>query len=186
MSCCRLESERLLLRPPVAGDIARIVALIGDYDVAKNLSTVPHPYSEEDAKNFLAKQVESRARGQSHVFAIVPKSEGAQIGSCGVHLKEDGIFEFGYWLGKPFWGQGYASEAARRLVGFAFRDLDAPVLRAGWFHDNPASGRVLEKLGAVPAGVEHRDCLARGHAVYCHMVVLDREFFGRKQRKPEL
>jgi RimJ/RimL family protein N-acetyltransferase len=178
-----LETERLLLRPPEAGDTPRIVTLIGDYDIAKNLSTAPHPYGEEDAKNFLARQEEGRARGQSHVFAIVPRDEGALIGSCGLHLKDDGVFEIGYWLGKPYWGQGYASEAARRLAGFGFHDLDAPVLRAGYFHDNPASGRVLEKLGAVPAGVEHRDCLARGHAVYCHMVVLDRKHFGRKQRR---
>lgn len=182
MPCCRLETERLLLRPPEAGDVARIVPLIGDYAVAKNLSRVPHPYAEEDAKTFLAKADEERALGQSHVFAIVPKSEGALVGTCGLHLKDDGVFEFGYWLGQPYWGKGYASEAAKRLVAFAFHDLDVSILRAGYYHDNPVSGRVLAKLGCVTAGVEHRDCLARGHAVYCHMVVLDRENFGR--RKP--
>ncbi|MGB8366129.1 MAG: GNAT family N-acetyltransferase [Rhizomicrobium sp.] len=184
MSCCRLETERLLLRPPEAGDIARIVPLLGDYAVARNLSRVPHPYGAEDAQSFISRAAEERALGQTHVFAIVPKSDGALAGTCGLHLKDDGVFEFGYWLGQPYWGRGLASEAARRLAAFAFHDLDAPTLRAGWFHDNPASGHVLDKLGAVPAGVEHRDCLARGHAVYCHMVVLDRENFRRRQRKP--
>jgi len=178
-----LQTERLLLRPPEAGDTARIVTLLGDYDVAKNLSSAPHPYTESDAHIFLTKSRESRACGEAHVFAIVPRDENALIGTCGLHLKEGGIFEFGYWLGKPYWGNGFATEAVRRMAVFAFHDLDAPLLRAGFFHDNPASGRVLEKLGTVSAGVEHRDCLARGHAVYCHMVVLDRENFGRKLRK---
>ena len=102
------------------------------------------------------------------------------LGSCGLHLK-DGRFELGYWLGKPFWGQGYATEAAKKLVSFAFHDLKATSLWAGWYHDNPASGRVLEKLGCRPDGVEPRHSLARGHAVYCHMVALTREQFGRKR-----
>jgi len=64
----------------------------------------------------------------------------------GSHL-DDGTFEFGYWLGKPYWKQGYATEAARRLVAFAFDDMKADYVWAGWFHDNPRSGNVLAKLG---------------------------------------
>jgi ribosomal-protein-alanine N-acetyltransferase len=181
VSCCRLETERLLLRPQDAHDIPRIVPLLNDFDVAKNLSRVPHPYTEASAEEFLARGVEDRARGEAYPFTLTLKTDGAPIGGCGLRLKDGGVFELGYWLGRPFWGRGYASEAARRVAGFAFRELDAPVLRASYFHDNPASGRVLEKLGAVPAGTEHIDCLARGHAVYCHKVVLDRENFGRKR-----
>jgi len=181
MSCCRLETERLLLRPLEASDISRLVPLIGDYEVAKNLSRVPYPYSEDQAREFLEKAALERARGESYAFAATLKTDGVLIGGCGVHLKDDGMFEIGYWLGKPYWGRGYASEAARRLAGFAFAELKAPVLKARYFHDNPASGHVLKKLGAVPAGAEHVDCLARGHAVYCHKVVVDRENFGRRR-----
>ena len=181
MSCCRLETERLLLRPQGADDIPAIVSLLNDYDVAKNLSSVSHPYTEEDAKGFLTRATEDRARGQAYPFAVTLRAGGTLIGGCGLRLKDDGVFEIGYWLGRPYWGQGYASEAARRVAGFAFRELKAPTLRALWFHDNPASGHVLEKLGCVPAGVEHTDCLARGHAVYTHRVVLDRENFGRNR-----
>ena len=183
MSCCRLETERLLLRPQGADDIPAIVSLLNDFDVAKNLATVPHPYTEEHAHAFLARGADDRARGQAYPFALFLKANGALIGGCGLRLKDDGVFEMGYWLGRPFWGQGYASEAARRVAGFAFHNLDAPTLRASYFHDNPASGHVLEKLGCVPAGVEHIDCLARGHAVYSHRVVLDRENFGRNREK---
>lgn len=183
MSCCRLETERLLLRPQGADDFPAVVALLNDFDVAKNLARVPHPYTEEDARAFLAKGAEDRARGQSYPFTLLQKSDGALIGGCGLRLQDDGIFELGYWLGRPFWGKGFASEAARRVAAFAFHELKAPTLKAGYFHDNPASGHVLEKLGCVPAGVEHRDCVARGHAVYCHKVVLDRENFGRNREK---
>ncbi len=71
-------------------------------------------------------------------------------GCCGLHLRESGLFELGYWLGRPFWGHGYATEAARKLAGFAFSRLKATQLTAGYFHDNPASGRVLEKVGFAP------------------------------------
>ena len=182
MSCCILESERLLLRPPHAADIPAMLPLIGEWDVAKNLGRVPHPYTLKDAEEFLVRSAESRARGTDYGFSILRKTDGAFAGACGVHLREGGRFEIGYWLGRPFWKQGYATEAARRLASFAFRDLKIERLLAGWYHDNPASGRVLEKIGCVPAGAEQRDCLARGHAVYCHVVSLDAADFARQKK----
>jgi ribosomal-protein-alanine N-acetyltransferase len=181
MSCSRLETERLLLRPQEAGDIGSLVPLLNDFEVAKNLANVPHPYAVEDAEAFIARGTEHRAKGQGYPFALVAKADMGLVGGCGLRLQDDGYFELGYWIGRPFWGRGYASEAARRVAGFAFHQLKAITINAGWFHDNPASGRVLAKLGAVPAGTDHRNCLARGHAVYCYKVVLDRENFGRKR-----
>ena len=181
MPCSRLETERLLLRPQEAADISSLVPLLNDFEVAKNLASVPHPYTEEDARGFLARGANDRATGVAYPFALVTKGANALIGGCGLRLRDNGIFEIGYWIGRPYWGQGYASEAARRVAAFAFGELKAETLSAGWFHDNPASGRVLEKLGAVPAGVDHRDSVARGHAVYCYKVVLDRENFGRNR-----
>jgi RimJ/RimL family protein N-acetyltransferase len=170
----------LLLRPPEPRDIPAIVTWIGDWDVAKNLSKCPHPYGEEDAREFLLRCAEGRAKGSDFGFAIARTADGRYLGQIGLHLK-DGTFEIGYWLGKPFWGFGYASEAARRIALFAFRDLKADSVWAGWFHDNPASGRVLEKLGCRPNGQEPRGCLARGHDVLCNLVILSREdFFARR------
>jgi RimJ/RimL family protein N-acetyltransferase len=180
-----LESDRLLLRPPHAADISSLVPLIGDWDVAKNLSRVPHPYAQKDAQDYLVRAADSRARGTDYGFAILRKWDGVFVGSCGVHLRVGGHFELGYWLGKPFWGHGYATEAARRLASFAFRDLKVDKLVAGWFHDNPASGHVLEKIGFVPSGWEERDCVARGHAVYCHVVSLSAADFARQRKAAE-
>jgi [ribosomal protein S5]-alanine N-acetyltransferase len=181
MSCCELESERLILRAPRAGDVAAMVSLANDWDVAKNLGRLPHPYSAEDAMAFLANAMQGRARGDNFNFAIQRKVDGAYLGGCGLHLRESGNFEFGYWLGKPFWKQGYATEAARRLASHAFRELKIERLVAGWYHDNPASGHVLAKLGCQPSGAEQRNCLARGHTVYCHIVTLTREAFAQRK-----
>jgi RimJ/RimL family protein N-acetyltransferase len=177
----RLESDRLVLRPPEFADIPALVPLIDDFDVAKNLSRVPYPYSEADAQAYIAHATETRAAGTDFSFAIIRRLDGTYVGNCGVHKRETG-FEFGYWLGKPFWGRGYATEAARRIVQFAFDELKVQSLVAGWFHDNPASGRVLAKLGCTPDGTGQRDCLARGHAVYCQNVKLEREGFEKAGR----
>jgi len=175
-----LESERLLLRPPEFRDMGAITSWVGDYDVAKNLARVPHPYCEEDARNFVAYAAEARAKGEEFVFAVTRKSDGVFIGCTTLRLKA-GRHRLGYWFGKPFWGNGYATEAAGRVVRYAFLTLKAADVGAGWFHDNPASGRVLEKLGFRHDGAGPEDCLARGHAVYCHQAALTALDF--RQRK---
>jgi len=112
---CILETGRLLLRPPERRDIPAIVPLANDFDVAKNLSTLPHPYTVADGENFVAMSNEKREAGTDFNFAIVRKSDGAYMGGIGLHTK-DGDFEFGYWLGKIYWREGYATEAAQRVI----------------------------------------------------------------------
>jgi RimJ/RimL family protein N-acetyltransferase len=169
---CVLESERLILRPPRPSDVHSITAWLGDFDVARMTSRVPHPYGENDAEEFVA-------QGLPHRFVILRKSDEVFLGMTGLHIEDDG--EFGYWLGKPFWGQGYATEAAYRLVQYGFDILGMESLHAGWFYDNPASGHVLAKLGARHNGSQMRDCRARGMKVLCHDMRLTRADFLRKQ-----
>lgn len=178
--CLSLESERLLLRPPGRRDIPAIVPMANDYDVAKNLSKMPHPYSAQDAEWFVSNCEEKRAAGTDFTFVIARKSDGAVMGCIGLHL-DNGTFEFGYWLGKPYWKNGYATEAARRLVAFAFDDMQADYVWAGWFHDNPRSGNVLAKVGLLPRSFEPRHCLARGMDIGCNITILRREaYVGRR------
>lgn len=175
-----LESERLLLRPPGRRDIPAIVPLANDYDVAKNLASLPHPYTAQDGENYVVSAEEKRAAGTGFAFAITRKSDGVFMGGIGLTLK-DGSFEFGYWLGKPYWKQGYATEAARRLVAFAFDDLKADTVWAGWFHDNPRSGNVLTKVGCMPNGFQKRHSLARGMDIGCNITTLTRRiYYGRR------
>jgi len=175
-----LETERLLLRPVRADDLPWIAALMAEYDVAKNLSTAPHPYTLQDAEAFFAKHSESRARGETHVFSVLCKSNGAFIGENGLQAK-DGVVEMGYWLGKPYWGQGFATEAARRVLAFGFDELKLERIVAGWFEDNAASGHILAKLGFTATESIGRNCLARGRTVRCNMLALTREAFHLKQ-----
>jgi RimJ/RimL family protein N-acetyltransferase len=147
---------------------------LSDYDVSKMTSRIPHPYGEADAEAFVA-----AGKDGNHIFVIQRKTDGLFMGMTGLH-PADG-YEFGYWLGKPFWGLGYATEAAARLVQFAFEQLGQGFVQAGWFHDNPASGHVLAKLGARHNGSKMRDCRARGVPVLCHEMLLTRADFLRKQ-----
>ncbi len=167
-----LESERLILRPARPADITAMAVWLGDYDVARMLARVPYPYGEEDAENFVAK-------AEPYRFVIQRKQDGLFLGMIGIHPEDD--YEFGYWLGRPFWGLGYATEAARRLVTYAFVELDRPTVHAGWFYDNPASGNVLAKLGARHNGSRMRESRARGVKVLCHDMLLTRADFLRKQ-----
>jgi RimJ/RimL family protein N-acetyltransferase len=166
-----LETERLLLRPVRAADRRELVPLISDFDVSKYLSRVPYPYTEEDFTAFMEKAEKGLKAGNDYIFAILLKPD-VFIGLMGAHPVDD--WEFGYWIGKPYWRQGYATEAGRRVLRYAFEELKADRLNAGWFHDNPKSGRVLEKLGFKPTGEGERNCLSRGCKVGLHLVALDR------------
>jgi RimJ/RimL family protein N-acetyltransferase len=159
-------------------DIEAMAVWLGDYDVAAMTARVPHPYGEADAEEFLALAPDGR-----HVFVIERKDGRLFMGMTGLHPGggPESQYEFGYWLGKPFWGLGYATEAARRLVTYAFETVGAASVHAGWFADNPASGHVLAKLGARHNGSKMRECRARGIAVLCHDMLLTRADFLRKQ-----
>jgi RimJ/RimL family protein N-acetyltransferase len=172
-----LQTERLLLRPPVAADISRFVPLLNEFEVSKNLSRVPHPYTEDDGCAWVVRMAGERVRGESYPFILIDKTRDALLGMCGVHPRLD--FMLGYWIAKPYWGRGYATEAVRRVAKFAFDELGTNQLTASWILDNPASGRVLEKIGFKPNGTEERDCLSRGTTVFCHKVVLNRVDFER-------
>jgi len=172
---CILESKRLNLRPPRPTDIEAMAVWLGDYDVAKNLSRVPYPYSEEHAEEFLAMPPDGR-----HVFVIERKQGGTFLGLIGLHPDETG-YEFGYWLGKPYWGQGFATEAADRLMTYAFESMGLEMVHAGWFVDNPASGHVLAKLGLRHNGSKLRFSRAREADVLCHDMLLTRADLLRKQ-----
>ncbi len=142
-----LETERLILRAPRLGDVKAIALLINDRRIAENTTRLPHPYGTEDAERFIASV--NRQEGEA-TFAIVRGD--TLIGGCGIDPHADGP-EVGYWLGVPHWGQGYATEAVRALVDYAFGELSHEALTAGARVINPASRRVLEKCAFQWTGV---------------------------------
>lgn len=155
-----LRTSRLVLRPLSPDDAPAIVEGVGDWDVAKWLAVVPHPYGAGDAQSFLTEIVP----GAEAIWAI---DDGALAGviSTGEQL--------GYWLARDRWGRGYATEAGRAVVDWHFA-RGARVLASGYFDGNHRSGGVLAKLGFQPAGDRIKGCLARGEDVLSHGVVLTR------------
>jgi RimJ/RimL family protein N-acetyltransferase len=142
-----LETARLRLRAPRRGDVKAIARFAGDRRVAENTARIPHPYSLEDAEQFIASV--NRQDGEA---TFVVTLDGETIGFGSVEPREGGP-EIGYWLGVPFWGRGYGTELVRAVIDHAFGDLGHDTLVTGARVSNPASRRVLEKCGFQWAGV---------------------------------
>jgi RimJ/RimL family protein N-acetyltransferase len=165
-----VRTERLLLRAPVISDAARVSLLAGDFQVASLTGTIPHPYTEEMAADW----IRSHQDGEEGVaFAI--DLGGDLIGCVGYRAYDEVHAEMGYWLGKPYWGFGFATEAARALIRHVFEKEGFDYLTCGHFRENPASARVIAKLGFEPSGEVLRDCAARGNKSRCVTYRLTRE-----------
>jgi RimJ/RimL family protein N-acetyltransferase len=148
-----LKTGRVMLRTAIPDDARAIATLLNDRRVADNMAGVPHPYTLEDAETAI-----EAANGKP--LFVIALTDGRIIGGCGLAVHAD-YPELGYWLGVPYWGNGYATEAAQTLIDFAFADLDCTELRAGARVSNPASRRVLEKCGFQWTGMQ----LERVHAL---------------------
>lgn len=160
-------TERLVLRAIEANHRARLVELANNWRVAKNLTTMPFPYTQAAADDWIGKQDELWAGGKTMPLAIT--LGGSLIGGIGIGVRDHGDWELGYWLGEPYWNRGYASEAAAAVRDHAFEVLKLDRIVAGHFADNHASGRILGKLGYRYTKESSRYCLARG----CHVRCLD-------------
>lgn len=148
-----LETERLILRPPVEADQFAVVRHMADYDVASMMSVFPHPLPEGYGKAWWARVLERDAEGMPPYFMIEPKeapSEGAEGCVAFTPLKgreAEGVWRLGYWIDRPWWGRGLMSEAVACVLAYADETWQPTRVVAGVFADNPASKRVLEKMG---------------------------------------
>lgn len=168
MSMPSIKTERFDLRPLTLADADRVALLAGDFAVARTTARIPHPYTRADAESWL-----SLVASEGDTWAI--DHQGTLIGCCGFARQDAATLEIGYWLGRPWWGRGFATEAVGALVNTAFGRSQISSLVAGHFADNPASGRVLEKNGFVGAGESALWCVARGEMVPTLLYVLARE-----------
>ena len=144
-----IETERLVLRTPRFEDAKTIATLVNDRRIAENTLRIPHPYGIADAEHFITGANATRAET---VFLITKRGD-AVLGACGVVEQGEEAPEIGYWVGIAFWGKGYATEAARAVIDYAFDNLHYNVLHAGARVNHPASRRVLEKCGFQWTGV---------------------------------
>ncbi len=139
-----LETQRLKLRPYTEADIEELLSVIGAREVAATTLRIAHPYTEQDARDFLAITKEPGKLW----LAITRSSNERLIGGIGLRVDEQHQHaELGYWLGVPYWDQGYATEASREMIRYGFETLGLHRIFASHFKQNPSSGRVLKKLG---------------------------------------
>lgn len=153
-------TSRLLLRPGFPEDAPALAAAIADEAIVRNLATAPWPYRVRDAEAFLARPRDPVLPA----LLIVERTAGAPqlVGACGLGRRPSGSVELGYWIARPFWGRGLATEACTALVDIA-RALGIRCLEGSHFVDNPASARVLDKLNFEPIGIiAPRHSCARG------------------------
>lgn len=163
-------TPRLLLRPGFPEDAPALAAAMSDKAIARNLAVVPWPYTLRDAEAFLASPRDPVLPS----LLIFERGAGAPrlAGACGLGRRPSGAVELGYWIARPFWGRGLATEACTALVDIA-RTLGLGSLEGSHFLDNPASARVLEKLGFEPLGIiAPRMSCARGKDVPARLMRL--------------
>jgi [ribosomal protein S5]-alanine N-acetyltransferase len=148
-----LTTARLLLRPFVLADAPNVQRLAGAREVAEMTLLIPHPYPDGAAEDFIAATHTEFEKGENYVFAVTLRATGELCGSIGLKVAvqhERG--ELGYWIGVPFWKQGYCTEAAQAVLRFAFDTVNLNSVVAHHFVGNAASGRVLQKAGMTREG----------------------------------
>ena len=163
VSGSRIDTDRLVLRCPIASDAARISVLLGNWNVAHWVVREPFPFWPEHAAAWIARSADERASGIGWPFLITLRDGDTMLGSMDLSIEGDASTgALGYWLGEDYWGQGYATEAAIAMIGFAFDILQLKEVTANALPDNQRSIRVLEKAGFRHVGQQAEDTVERG------------------------
>jgi len=159
----KIEGKRIVIRQPKISDAKDIYSYAKDREISRYTS-VPHPYSLKHAKQFIARSHKKIKKKSGYDLVIVLKETNQFIGTCGLTTvdKENKKAELGYWIGKPFWGQGFASEATKLLLDFGFNKMKLHRIYARVFAPNKASVNVLEKCGFKLEGRLRQDHFRNG------------------------
>jgi len=174
-----LKTKRLVLRPFKLADASELQRLANAPEIAATTLHIPHPYPDGMAEMWIKQHPEMFEAGDGAVFAIELRREATLIGCVGLGCDpENQNAELGYWIGVPYWNRGYATEAARMVVAFGFAYFELHRIKSSCFGSNPASGRVMEKIGMRFEG-RRRDQLfkeGRGFEDVLEYGILSRDF----------
>jgi [ribosomal protein S5]-alanine N-acetyltransferase len=158
-----LITTRLLLRPFSTADAEAVQNLAGDSEVAAATLTIPHPYPIEAALTWISSHEAESLEGRGETFAVIRRSDSRLVGGIGLSYRsKHRRAELGYWIGRPFWRQGFATESVQSVLQFAFATLGANRVFAAVIEGNVASGRVLRKAGMTLEGVLRQHVLKDG------------------------
>ena len=150
----KIEQGALVLRAFRLEDAPKVAEYCGDWDLAKTTANIPHPYDQSMARGWIASHQEAFEAGEAATFAITLADSGELVGAVGLQYEaRNQLAEIGYWIGKPHWGNGYATSAAQAIIEFGFSHWDLNRVQARHITTNPASGRVMEKAGMQLEGV---------------------------------
>lgn len=158
-----LETDRLVLRPFRLTDAKDAQILAGHREVASTTYNIPHPYEDGMAETWISTHEDTFNQGKGVTYAMTLKYDGSLVGCIslmGLTLGHQG--ELGYWIGVPYWGKGYCTEAGEALLEYGFTELDLNRIHASYFSRNLASGRVMEKLGMTYEGTRKQHILKWG------------------------
>ncbi|MBE9525229.1 MAG: GNAT family N-acetyltransferase [Chloroflexi bacterium] len=149
-----LNTNRLILRPFNIEDAARVKELAGEWAIAETTGNIPHPYEEGIAETWISTHEATFESDQGVTFAVTRQFDGLLIGAIGLDINRTHHYaELGYWIGKPYWNQGYCTESSREVISFGFNKLKLNRIQACHMTKNPASARVMLKIGMHQEGI---------------------------------
>ena len=166
----RIQTDRLVLRPTLVSDAERAFEIQTEWEVGRMLSMALYPPDRREIERWFADHRREWLVGEAYRFAV--ELEGRMIGVVDVDEIADGEGSLGYWFDRAAWGRGYAFEAAHAVMRFAFEEVGLAGLRSGHADDNPASGRVLIKLGFSPLDTVARHSRSRGQTIIQRRYIL--------------
>ncbi len=183
-----LHTPRLLLRPLTLADAADVQRLAGAREIASTTAVIPHPYEDGMAEEWISTHAPALAEGRSITYAITLAETGDLCGAIGLSLTpEHQRAELGYWVGVPYWGRGYCTEAALAVRDLGFSELGLHRVEAVHLARNPASGRVMQKIGMRHEGTLREHVLKWGvfETIECYAILRSEWPAGRAGPRQE-
>ncbi|MBM7613644.1 GNAT family N-acetyltransferase [Alkaliphilus hydrothermalis] len=175
-----LETNRLILRPFELTDAKRVQELAGDERIASTTLNIPHPYKDGMAEAWINTHDKNLQEKIAITYAITLKEGNVLVGAIGLMLKVFNKAEMAYWVGVPYWGKGYCSEAGKALMKFGFDELELNKIYALCMKGNRGSSKVMEKMGMIFEGLKREDVMKWGEYVDLESYsILRKEYEGK-------
>ncbi|PSW20880.1 N-acetyltransferase [Photobacterium sanctipauli] len=174
-----LTTPRLLLRPFQLSDAPKVQALAGDKDIANGTVNIPHPYYDGLAGQWIGKLLAGWNSGEQAIYAITLKSNFQLVGCIGLHNIQGGRAKLGYWIGVPYWGKGYCTEAAERITEYGFNRLSLDTIYGQHFARDTNAGRVMQNIGMAHIAT-------KTDAIRVNMISENLEYYEMQRPTPEL